>query len=359
MRGAVQGAVLLAAAVALLAGCSDEHRANETTSTVTRSTTTPTRSQDVAWVVLLRKWEDHMSNRGSHATEVADGVRRKARKQAELDLAVQPLERCAESLEKEVGAPRVPRYRESYGLFRTACSAVADWGRALDEAAGAGDAELIRNVDRKETRVGETLDEAQRELESSFLAVESLPIKGGNVSTSRIEPWFGRAMNKLVYKREDAAQIEVRCWSQEDWPKVKFEWGGYAGNIDFAGFAYDDFRVSVAPEYCASLVGLVYEQERPTSGLPLFRAAASVALLAHEAGHLFESETNEARTECQAVQHVSEMGRILGLGRAYSDELARVYWEDLYPRNPPAYKTPLCRNGGPLDLKPSSDKWPG
>ena len=359
MRGAVQGAVLLAAAVALLAGCSDEHRANETTSTVTRSTTTPTRSQDVAWVVLLRKWEDHMSNRGSHATEVADGVRRKARKQAELDLAVLPLERCAESLEKEVGAPRVPRYRESYGLFRTACSAVADWGRALDEAAGAGDAELIRNVDRKETRVGETLDEAQRELESSFLAVESLPIKGGNVSTSRIEPRFGRAMNKLVYKREDAAQIEVRCWSQEDWPKVKFEWGGYAGNIDFAGFAYDDFRVSVAPEYCASLVGLVYEQERPTSGLPLFRAAASVALLAHEAGHLFESETNEARTECQAVQHVSEMGRILGLGRAYSDELARVYWEDLYPRNPPAYKTPLCRNGGPLDLKPSSDKWPG
>jgi hypothetical protein len=349
----------MAAAIALLAACSDERRVNETTLTVTRSTTAPTGSQDVAWVVLLRKWEDHMSNRGSHATEVADGVRRKARKQAELDLAVQPLERCAESLEKEVGAPRVPRYRESYGLFRTACSAVADWGRALDEAAGAGDAELIRNVDRKETRVGETLDEAQRELESSFLAVESLPIKGGNVSTSRIEPWFGRAMNKLVYKREDAAQIEVRCWSQEDWPKVKFEWGGYAGNIDFAGFAYDDFRVSVAPEYCASLVGLVYEQERPTSGLPLFRAAASVALLAHEAGHLFESETNEARTECQAVQHVSEMGRILGLGRAYSDELARVYWEDLYPRNPPAYKTPLCRNGGPLDLKPSSDKWPG
>lgn len=358
MRAALRGAALLAAAAALLAGCSEEHRAKETTSTAGRTTTGPTRAQDVAWVVLLRKWENHMSNRGSRATEVADGVRRKARKQSELDLAVQPLERCAESLDREVGTPRVPRYRESYGLFRAACSAVAAWGRALGEAAGSGDAELIRNVDRKETRVGEALDEAQRELESSFLAVEPLPIKGGNVATSRIEPRFGRAMNKLVYKREDAAQIEVRCWSKEDWPKVKFEWGGYAGNIDFAGFAYDNFRVSVAPEYCASLVGLVYQHERPTSGLPLFRAAASVALLAHEAGHLFESETNEARTECQAVQHVSEMGRILGLGQAYSDELARVYWEDLYPRNPPAYKTPLCRNGGPLDLNPASDGWP-
>lgn len=358
MRSALRGAALLAAALALLAGCSDEHQANETTPTVTRTTTGPTRAQDVAWVVLLRKWEDHMSNRGSRATQVADGVRRKARRQSELDLAVQPLERCAESLDKEVGAPRVPRYRESYGLFRTACSAVAAWGRALDEAAGAGDAALIRNVDQKETRVEESLAEAQRELESSFLAVEPLPIKGGNVSTSRIEPRFGRAINKLVYKREDAAQIEVRCWSKEEWPKVKFEWGGYAGNIDFAGFAYDDFRVSVAPEYCASLVGLVYEHERPASGLPLFRAVASVELLAHEAGHLFESETNEARTECQAVQRVSEMGRILGLGGAYSDKLARVYWDDLYPRNPPAYKSPLCRNGGPLDLNPSSDKWP-
>ena len=238
VRGALRGAALLAAAVALLSACSDEHRANETASTETRTTTAPTRAQDVAWVVNLGKWEDHMSRRGSRATQVADGVRRKARRQSELELAVKPLEACVESLDREVGAPRVPRYRESYGLFRTACSAVAAWGRALDEGAGSGDARLIRNVEQKESRVGETLGDAQRELESSFLAVEPLPIKGGNVSTSRIEPRFGRAMNKLVYKREDAAQIEVRCWSKEDWPKVKFEWGGYAGNVDFAGFAY-------------------------------------------------------------------------------------------------------------------------
>jgi hypothetical protein len=349
---------LLAAAIALLAGCSDEHRANETAPTVSRTTTAPARTQDVAWVVLLRKWEDRMSARGSRATRVADEVRRKARKQPELDLAVKPLEHCAESLDKEVGPPQVVRYRESYALLRTACAAVAAWGRALDEAAASGDGDLIRNVDQKETRVGEALDEAQRELESSFFAVAPLPMKGGNASTSRIEPRFGRAMNKLVYKSEDAAQIEVRCWSKADWPKVKYEWGGYAGNVDFAGFAYDDFRVSVAPEYCASLVGLVYEHERPTEGLPLFRAAASVELLAHEAGHLFQSETNEARTECSAVQRVAELGRILGLGGTYSDELARVYWEDLYPRNPPGYKTSECRDGGPLDINPSSDEWP-
>jgi hypothetical protein len=354
----LQGAALLAAAIVVPAGCSGSHAPKETASTVTKTTAAPTRAQDVAWVVRLRKWEDHMSGRGSRATRVADGVRRKARKQSELDLAVQPLERCAQSLDDEVGAPLVPRYRESYALFRSACAAVADWGRALGEAAGSGDAGLIGKVGQRETHVGEALDEAQRELESSFLAVEPLPVKGGDASTSRIEPRFGRAMNKLVYKSEDAAQLEVRCWSKADWPKVKYEWGGYAGNLDFAGFAYDAFRVSVAPEYCASLVDLVYDHERPTDGVPLFRAAASVELLAHEAGHLFESETNEARTECYAVQRVAELGRILGLGREYSARLARVYWEDLYPRNPPGYKTSLCRNGGPLDLRPSSDKWP-
>ena len=306
-------------------------------------------------MVLLRKWEDRTGLRGSRATRVADGVRNKTRKQSELDLAVRPLLRCAETLDGEVGEPLVPRYRESYGLFRSACAAVSAWGRALAEGASSSDSSQVHS---KELEVQESLDEAQQELSSSFLAVEPLPVKGGNVSTSRIEPRFGRALNTLVYKRADAAQLEVRCWSKEEWPRVKYEYGGYAGSVDFAGFAYDLFRVSIDPTYCASLVDLVYGHERPTSGLPFLKMAASVALLAHEAGHLFESETNEARTECFAVQRVRELATILGTSRAYADELATAYWKDLYPRNPPGYRTPLCYDGGPLDLNPDSDRWP-
>jgi hypothetical protein len=305
--------------------------------------------------VLLRKWQDRMGRRGTRATAVADGVRNKAREQSELDAAVRPLEQCAASLDKEVGAPLVPRYRESYALYRSACSDVAAWGRALDEAAASSD---LSEVDAKEQQLEASLDEAQRELSSSFLAVEPLPVKGGDVSSSRIEPRFGRALNKLVYKSANAAQLEVRCWSKEDWPKVKYEYGGYAGNVDFAGFAYDQFRVSIAPEYCASLVDLVYRHERPTSGLPFVKMAASVALLAHEAGHLFESETNEAKTECYAVQRVREMATILGADPAYADKLATTYWKDIYRLNPPSYKTPLCYDGGPLDLNPSRKGWP-
>jgi len=349
---------LLAATMLLVAGCSDAEGGGEATSTKAQAKSQPARQQDVAWLVLLRKWEDHMGRRGSRATRIADDVRHKTREQSELDAAVRPLEQCGATLDKDVGEPLVPRYRESYGLFRSACGAVSAWASALDEAAGSSDEEKAKEVDAKEVKVGDSLDEAQRELRSSFWAVKALPIKGGNVSTSRIEPRFGRALNKLVYKSANAAEIEVRCWSKEDWPKVKFEYGGYAGTVDFAGFAYDDFRVSIASDYCAWLVQLVYEHKRPTSGIPLAKAAAGVALLAHEGGHLFESETNEAKTECYAVQRVRELARILGTSGEYADGLAEVYWKYLYPRNTREYRTPLCRNGGPLDLNPKSDRWP-
>lgn len=351
----VRWAALLASCGLLVAGCSDAKDVDAAAPTKTRAETVPVRKQDVAWIVLLRKWEDHMSRRGLRATSVADDVRHKTREQAELDAAVRPLERCAESLDEDVGEPAVVRYRESYALFRSACDAVSDWGRALDEAAGSRDDSA---VDAKEGKVESSLGEAQQELESSFLAVKPLPVKGGITSVSRIEPRFGRALNKLVYKSANAAQLEVRCWSKEDWPKVKYEYGGYAGTVDFAGFAYDAFRVSIASDYCAWLVDLVYEHERPTSGLPLLKAAAGVALLAHEAGHLYESETNEAKTECYAVQRVAELARILGTSAEYADGLAHVYWKDLYPRNPRAYRTSLCKDGGPLDLNPHSDRWP-
>ena len=53
-----------------------------------------------------------------------------------------------------------------------------------------------------------------------------------------------------------------------------------------------------------------------------------------------------------------ELATILGTSPAYADELATAYWKDLYPRNPPEYRTPLCYDGGPLDLQPDRLSWP-
>jgi hypothetical protein len=340
----------------LVAGCGDAKSSAPTTSTSSSSRAKPTRKQDVAWVVLLRKWENRLGIRSSRATRVASDVRSGAREQPALDRAVRPLEHCAETLEEDVGEPVVPRYRQGYGLFKTACAAVSTWAKTLRESGD--DASLAKQAAGQEQKINESFGDAETHLVSSFLAVKDLPIQGGDHSRSRIEPRFGRALNRLLYKSASAAQVEVRCWSKEDWPKVKYEYGGYAGNIDFAGFAYDDFRISIASEYCASLVQLVYKHARPTRGKALLYAAASVELLAHEGGHLYFSETNEAKTECYAVQRARELGRILGLGGTYSDDLAAVYWKYVYPHNTREYRTPACRNGGPLDLNPKSDLWP-
>ena len=144
----------------------------------------------------------------------------------------------------------------------------------------------------------------------------------------------------------------VRCWSKEEWPKVKYEYGGYAGTVDFAGFAYDLFRVSIDPKYCASPRRPRVRHARPTSGLPFLKMAASVALLAHEAGHLFESETNEAATEYSRFSACASWRR-----SSARSPLTRTTWRRptgriLYPRNPPGYRTQLCYDGGPLDLNP-------
>ena len=195
------------------------------------------------------------------------------------------------------------------------------------------------------------------QLETSLLALKTLPTIGAASSRSRIEPRFGRALSKLAYTQSDAVAIEVRCWSKREWPMVRLEWGALSGTVDFAGFAYDPYRVSIAPEYCDSLAGLVYKHERPTQGQALAMAAASVGLLAHEGAHLSGFQ-NEARTECHAVQRVRDLAVILGTSRSYADRLAEANWKYIYPREPAEYRTSTCRNGGPLDIHRNSDVWP-
>jgi hypothetical protein len=351
------GLALFAAAAVLAAGCtSAEGGEDSSKSTTERSTTT--RTQDVVWLALLRQWEDDIARDATRAERIADAIERGTRDEDDLEHALRPLERCDDKLEDKVGTPEVPRYRRAYGVYRNACGAISDWADALGEEANGSEPASAKETRAKENKVLDLFETAELQLESSFRAVKPLPTAGGTLSGSRIEPRFGHALNKLFYERASAAQIEVRCWSKDDWLKVKLEWGGYAGRIDLAGFAYDGFRVSIAPEYCAWLVRLVYRHERPTHGVELLRAAAAVGLLAHEGGHLFWSETNEERTECFAMQRIRKLAVILGTSRGYGDVLAEVYWKYVYPAEPSDYRTPSCRDGGPLDINLKSSVWP-
>ena len=86
--------------------------------------------------------------------------------------------------------------------------------------------------------------------------------------------------------------------------------------------------------------------------------AEGLMVLTHQAEHLKTPTASEAEVECHAVQHVRPLVRAAGWGAKYASELALQAWELSYQQLPPAFRTPACRNGGPLDRNPRSNAWP-
>jgi hypothetical protein len=74
----------------------------------------------------------------------------------------------------------------------------------------------------------------------------------------------------------------------------------------------------------------------------------AVHVLSHESRHM-AGETDEARTECQAMQRDAAAARLLGADAAQARRLARSYWLVEYPRMPDGYRNGDCAPDGPWD----------
>lgn len=84
---------------------------------------------------------------------------------------------------------------------------------------------------------------------------------------------------------------------------------------------------------------------------------AAVHVLTHEAVHV-RGERSEAVTECTAMQWDARTAGLLGATPDQARALQVAYWERTYPRMPDAYRSPDCREDGPLDLTPGDASWP-
>ena len=84
----------------------------------------------------------------------------------------------------------------------------------------------------------------------------------------------------------------------------------------------------------------------------MWRKAEAVAVLAHEAEHLRNGlRASEAVTECQGMQRMRRLARLMGASQDYADLLAERYWGDLYQYNLKKYKTlRTAATSGTLDL---------
>jgi hypothetical protein len=83
----------------------------------------------------------------------------------------------------------------------------------------------------------------------------------------------------------------------------------------------------------------------------------AVHVLTHETMHMAGS-TDEAVTECRAMQRDAAMATRLGADPSQARALAVRYWREIYPQMPDAYRTAGCIPGGSLDEHLPTPPWP-
>ena len=117
-------------------------------------------------------------------------------------------------------------------------------------------------------------------------------------------------------------------------------------------------RIDLEPGVCGALGRYVRRIRPPALSYENFALAEGLVVLAHQAEHLRDPSASEQEVECYAVQHVRPLLRTGGWGRFLQNEIALHGWDIAYTQLPPQYRTPDCRNGGPLDRNPDSAAWP-
>jgi hypothetical protein len=133
--------------------------------------------------------------------------------------------------------------------------------------------------------------------------------------------------------------------------------GDHVGAVQHAdGAALVGGQVAyLTPERCFALYRLAFEGDESGS-----QTGRAVAVLAHEAWHL-RGVSDEATTECYALQSGVDLGRRLGLSEATAGQMMRqqLTENELYGGASLAYRLgPDCRDGGKLDLRPRSSTFP-
>ena len=129
---------------------------------------------------------------------------------------------------------------------------------------------------------------------------------------------------------------------------------GYVQHADGIAIVGGD-RAYITPEICFALYRLAFEGDEEGS-----QTARAIAVLAHEAWHL-RGESDEATTECYALQSGVALGRRLGLDEDAARRMMAQQLTENMLRGPGSLEYRVsdeCRDGGRLDLDPESRAFP-
>ena len=269
--------------------------------------------------------------------------------------AVQPWLQCSRSYRKRVGNPPGARLDRAAQLIERACRAFERSVR-LQIRSFKGEVNLVFDAEAAGARANRLVLQAEEDLGRLLGDARPLPLRAGPGRTSRIDRRYTKAVEARL-----SGQAEARCWSEDDWPVLRDAVIALNGgdDVDILGFASNSGnRANLHPEACRALDRLVYEGDRPHSGSARRTLAHGLLVLAHETEHLVAPASSEADTECYALQRMRDAAASLGIPPGYAEELTQAAWQELYPDNDPEYRTPDCRDAGPLDARPRTRVFP-
>lgn len=163
----------------------------------------------------------------------------------------------------------------------------------------------------------------------------------GDAKLAAVERFSGEA------SRIAGKPVSVGCDEARDYV-------GYVQHADGIAIVGGD-RAYITPEICFALYRLSVEGDERGS-----QTARAIAVLAHEAWHL-RGESDEATTECYALQSGVELGRRLGLDQGAARRLMAQQLTENMLRGAGSLEYRVsdeCRDGGRLDLDPESRAFP-
>lgn len=136
-------------------------------------------------------------------------------------------------------------------------------------------------------------------------------------------------------------EVTVHCQTAGE---ASFDLGPELGYVKFGADGVPEHHALIKWEPCRDLAGWLGSDRRQPSRDQLI----AVHVLTHEAMHM-AGVTDEAVTECRAMQRDALMAQQLGADPAAARALAVRYWREIYPGMPDTYRTAACQPNGELD----------
>jgi hypothetical protein len=168
---------------------------------------------------------------------------------------------------------------------------------------------------------------------------------------------FSVRLDRVAQAISGRHDVSVRC-GQTAGPSI-------LGTVLFYGHV-PGREALLAPQVCGTLERL-WKRGGPSlactrigggqCGKEVVALAWAMSALAHESYHL-RGVRDEAAAECYGLQSTAFTARALGAPPAYATRLAEYTFWNVRPPVDFGYFSPECHDGGRLDLRPQTSRWP-